>query len=115
QATSSFLLWATAANDCGSTLTRQCMVDKLSAVHDWTGGGLHGKTDPGANKAPACGLLAKIDGTKWVQAYPKENATVECDATYAVDIPTSAQLGVKLNSDRIATKFLTNSVITPKK
>ncbi|MEO9140219.1 MAG: ABC transporter substrate-binding protein [Jatrophihabitans sp.] len=113
QATSSFLLWATAAKDCGSTLTRQCMVNKLSAVHDWTAGGLNGKTDPGANKATTCGLLAKLDGTKWVQAYPKENATIECQDSYAVEIPKSAQLGVTLNSDRIATKFLTSSVIKP--
>lgn len=114
QATSSFLLWASAAKDCGSTLTRQCMVNKLSAVHDWTAGGLNGKTDPGANKATTCGLLAKLDGTKWVQAYPKENATIECQDSYSVDIPKSAQLGVSLNSDRIATKFLTPSVIKPK-
>ena len=32
QSTSSFLLWATEAKACGSTLTRQCMINKLSTV-----------------------------------------------------------------------------------
>jgi len=55
QAVSSFLLWATEAKACASTLTRQCMVNKMSQVHTWTGGGMHAPTDPGNNKPPSCG------------------------------------------------------------
>ncbi len=47
QATSAFLLWAQSAQKCGSDLTRQCVINELSKVHEWTGGGLHAPTDPG--------------------------------------------------------------------
>ena len=113
QATSSFLYWATAAKECGSTLTRQCMVNNLAKVHDWTGGGLNGESDPGANKPTDCGLLAKLDGTKWVQAYPTQVGQLDCNPSYVVPVPESAWLGVKLNANRIATKFLTSSAILP--
>ncbi|TAM83024.1 MAG: branched-chain amino acid ABC transporter substrate-binding protein [Jatrophihabitans sp.] len=114
QATSSFLMWATAAKACGSTLTRQCMVNKLSAVHDWTAGGLNAATDPGANMPTQCGLLLKLDGTKWVQAYPSTAGKFDCNASYVVKLPQSVW-GTTLNSDRIATRFLTDKVITPQK
>jgi ABC-type branched-subunit amino acid transport system substrate-binding protein len=113
QATSSFLLWATAAKECASTLTRQCMVNKLAAVHDWTGGGLHGKSDPGGNKPTECGLLAKLDGAKWIQAYPQQAGQYDCNGSYVQAVPQSAWQGVTLNKDRIATKFLTSSAILP--
>ena len=46
QSTSSFLLWATEAKACGSTLTRQCMINHLSKVTSWTGGGLERAVQP---------------------------------------------------------------------
>lgn len=112
QATSSFLLWATAAKTCGSTLTRQCVINNLAKVHDWTAGGLQAKTDPGANVATTCGLLLKLDGTKWVQAYPQQSGAFDCNDSYAVKLPQSVW-GTTLNANRIATKFLTKDVITP--
>ena len=72
QATSSFFLWATEAKACGSTLTRQCMINHLSKVTSWTGGGLNAPSDPAKNRPPPCGILMKLDGTKWVQYYPKK-------------------------------------------
>ena len=62
QAASAFLLWATAAKSCGSTLTRQCMLNYLAKVHNWTGGGLQRLADPGANMPAECGMLAEADG-----------------------------------------------------
>ena len=37
---SGWLLFATAARDCGSNLTRTCLLDKAGANTAWTGGGL---------------------------------------------------------------------------
>ena len=54
QAASSFLLWATEAKACGSTLTRQCMINNLSKVHGWTGGGLSAPGE-GKNMPPSAG------------------------------------------------------------
>jgi hypothetical protein len=64
QATSAYLLFATAAAQCGSDLTRQCLLDKASAVTSWTGGGLHGETNPSANTGTTCFVALKVeDGT----------------------------------------------------
>ena len=111
-AASSFLLWATAAKACGSTLTRQCMIDKLSAVHEWTGGGLHAPTDPGGNQLADCDMTLKMTGTSWAQVYPAEQGKFDCDAKYLVKVPASGW-NTTLNSDRIATKFLTSGIIKP--
>lgn len=112
QAASSFLLWATAAQSCGSTLTRQCVIDKLSKVDNWTAGGLNAPTDPGKNMPSQCGLLLKLDNTKWVQADPTQSGKFDCSPSYSVKMPP-AVWGTTLNADRIAIKFLTGNVIKP--
>ncbi|MDE3203991.1 MAG: ABC transporter substrate-binding protein [Acidobacteriota bacterium] len=112
QAASSFLLWATEAKACGSTLTRQCMINDLSKVHNWTGGGLHAPTDPGNNTPPQCGMLLKLTGTTFSQAYPSTRGQFDCNPEYLFKIPQSAW-GTTLNSDRLATKFLSANVIKP--
>jgi len=112
QATSSFLLWATEAKACASTLTRQCMINKLSTVTNWTGGGLNASGNPSKNLPPNCGLLMKLSGTKWVQAYPKKLGTFDCSSKYVA--PNSGSvIGTTLNSQRYATQYATASVIKP--
>ena len=112
QSTSSFLLWATQAKACGSTLTRQCMIDHLAKVTNWTGGGLSAPSDPAKNLPSPCGLLMKLDGTKWVQAYPKKLGTFDCSPKYIV--PNSGSVvGTTLNAQGYATQYATASVIKP--
>jgi ABC-type branched-subunit amino acid transport system substrate-binding protein len=110
QATSSFLLWATAAKKCGSTLTRQCMVNELSKIHDWTAGGLHAASDPGRNLPPTCGLLLKLSGGIWSQAVPAEKGKLDCSPAYRVTLPAS-EVSVKLNKDRVFDKYVTDKTI----
>ena len=112
QATSSFLLWATEAKACGSTLTRQCMINHLSKVTTWTGGGLNASGNPAKNIPPNCGLLMKLDGTKWVQAYPKKLGTFGCSSKYVVP-NTGSVIGTTLNAQGYATQYATSSVIKP--
>ena len=112
QAASAFLMWATAAKTCGSNLTRQCMVDTLSKIHTWDGGGLQAVTDPGANRPSDCGLLMKLTGTSWSQFYPKTQGQMDCNPKYVVPI-TGAAVGTTLNANRISTKFLGPNIITP--
>ena len=112
QATSSFLLWATQAKACSSTLTRQCMINKLSKVTSWTGGGLNASGNPSKNLPPNCGLLMKLQGTKWVQAYPKKLGTFDCSSKYIVQ-NTGSVVGTPLNAQRYATQYATSSVIKP--
>jgi ABC-type branched-subunit amino acid transport system substrate-binding protein len=112
QAASSFLLWAQSAQKCGSDLTRQCVINELSKVHEWTGGGLHAPTDPGRNKPASCALMVKLTGTRYEQVYPKNVGEFECDADFVLKTDPKSWR-TKLNDDRIATTFLTDDVIRP--
>jgi hypothetical protein len=112
QSTSSFLLWATAAKSCGSNLTRQCMINYLSKVHSWTGGGLNAPADPGNNMPAKCGLLLKLTGTTWSQYYPKTLGQFDCNDKYVFKV-AQADWGTTLGADRIATKFLGPNVLKP--
>ena len=113
QAASAFLLWATEAKACGSNLTRQCMINNLSKVHNWTGGGLHAPADPGNNTPPMCGMLLKLTGTTFSQFYPKTIGQFDCNSKYMFKI-SQANWGTTLNSQRLATKFLSANLISPK-
>ena len=78
QSTSAWLLFATAANDCAkandNVLERNCVLKAASAVSDWTGGGIHGTTDPagGADAIPpTCNTLIEVKDGKFTRLYPK--------------------------------------------
>ncbi|MFI6517643.1 hypothetical protein ACIBF1_18955 [Spirillospora sp. NPDC050679] len=113
QAASSFLLWAQSAKACGSDLTRQCVVDRLAKVHEWTGGGLHAPTDPGRNKPASCALIVKLTGTKFEQVFPKSAGEFECGADFVIKTDPKTW-GTELDGNRTATKFLTDGVIRPR-
>jgi hypothetical protein len=54
---SAWLLFATAARDCGVDLTRDCVWENIGTQTEWTGGGLHAPQDV-ANHAPGeCGIV----------------------------------------------------------
>jgi ABC-type branched-subunit amino acid transport system substrate-binding protein len=75
QATSAFLLFAQAANDCaesnGDVLERECILAAGKQITSWTGGGLHAETDPSSNLPPQCGLIMKIENGEWVREFPE--------------------------------------------
>ena len=105
QATASFLLWATGAKACGSTVTAKCVLDSIGKLTDWTAGGLHVPMDPGKNQAPNCGVLVKLTGGKYERVDPKDK-TFDCDPKYrATGLKTKALDEAKLDSNRIATQF----------
>ena len=112
QSTSSFLLWATQAKACGSTLTHQCMINHLSKVTSWTGGGLHASGNPSKNLPPSCGLLMRLHNTSWVQAYPKTLGAFDCSSKYVVP-NTGSVVNTPLNAQGYATQYATASVIKP--
>ena len=66
---SAWLLWAQSARDCGSELTRKCVMDKASSVADWTGGGLHRPNKPGptSEKMSECSDLLVATPKGFVQ------------------------------------------------
>jgi len=105
QATSSFILWATAAASCGANLTRQCVLDAMGKVHSWTGLGMHAQTDPGSNLPPQCGILLELKGTKYIRVAPTKPDTFDCDPNSVVDVDTPAVKQAMLDSNRIAHQF----------
>ena len=105
QSASSFLLWATAVDACGAEVTRQCVLDELSGITSWDGGGLHSETDPGGNMPPQCGMLLKLDGTSWVQAYPEEVGEMPCDPDGVIPLTGRVVDQAELDEDRVSTKY----------
>ena len=106
QAASAFLLWATEAKACGSTLTRACMLQHLAQVTKWTGGGMHAETNPAKNLPPDCGLVLKLQGTAFVRTFPTQPGTYDCSPDYVKLVTGPVVDRAKLGPDRVATKFL---------
>jgi ABC-type branched-subunit amino acid transport system substrate-binding protein len=75
---SAWLLFAEAVKSCGSNVTRACIEAYTVKQTAWTGGGLQGEINPGANIASQCFILMKIDGDKWTQAYPSTLGQYDC-------------------------------------
>ncbi len=66
QGLSSWLLFAKAATECGNDLTRKCLIDKAKQVTTWTGGGLHGPSNPGGLEPTDCFVVMRLDQDKFV-------------------------------------------------
>ena len=109
QATSAFLLWATAAKECGANLSRQCVLDNLAKVTEWTGGGLHAQANPGKNLPPDCVMVLQMQGTKYIQALPQSEGDFECDPKFVATVPpeTPAVAAAKLDANRLSTAYTT--------
>jgi hypothetical protein len=107
QATSSFMLWATAAASCGPTLTRQCTLDYVTGINEWTAGGLHTASDPGGNHPPECGAMLKLEGTTYVRVAPAEAAGFDCpDNGIAPVVGVPALEPLELDENRISQQFV---------
>jgi ABC-type branched-subunit amino acid transport system substrate-binding protein len=87
----SWLLFATAARDCGSTLTRDCLLTKAAANPMWTGGGLGGPVDTSTTnrQMTQCYMLLKATPTGWVrdtQLLVPNQGELNCDPANVVTL-----------------------------
>lgn len=105
QTTSAFFLWATAADACGAELTRECVLNELSQIKSWDGGGLHAETNPGDNLPPECFMLLTMNGSSWEQAYPDEVGEMECNPEGNVELTGRVVDQAELDENRISTVF----------
>ena len=103
QAVSSFLLWATGAAACGSELTRDCVLEEIGKITEWTGHGLHVPTNPAGNEVPVCGILVELKGTEYVRAAPQEPGKWECADSWRQTVETKAVTNAKLDENRKST------------
>ncbi|MCB0993972.1 MAG: ABC transporter substrate-binding protein [Acidimicrobiales bacterium] len=105
QGAASFLLWATAANECGSELTSDCVLAAIEAIDTWDSGGLHVPTTPRDNAAPTCGLLVEMVGTTYERVTPTEPGTFSCDPAWSQPVTTAAVEAIHLDENRLSTLY----------
>jgi hypothetical protein len=91
QALSAWILWAEAARDCGSELTRQCVIETAGSFTDWTAGGLRAPVDlqAGAGTLSRCFTLleATADGFVLVPDVTRPNTDIfHCDDANVVPV-----------------------------
>ncbi len=90
QAWSAWLMFAQAARDCDldDNLTRSCVLEGAASVEDWTGGGLHAPTNPGANEPPECTMVLLVEDGAFTRWAPDEGFACgeDSDQPFIVDI-----------------------------
>jgi ABC-type branched-subunit amino acid transport system substrate-binding protein len=81
QAWSGWLLFATAANECGNDLTRKCVFDNAKKIKEWTGGGLHTASDLATGTATNCftEIVASSSGFKIVSDLKPTDGVFRCE------------------------------------
>jgi hypothetical protein len=89
---SAWLLFAQSAKACGSELTRECLLEKATAVDEWDAGGLQAPIDPDPKepKAPACVAILKAspDGFSYDEEFTQPNTGIyNCDEDNRVRAP----------------------------
>jgi len=91
QGLSAWLLFATAATECGSDLTPECLLEQAAAQAGWTGGGLHAPQTPGNAKASPCMLILGVDGKAFTYdeeatAPTEGDGLFNCEPSNVVDL-----------------------------
>ncbi len=74
---SAWLMWATAVQALGSDVTRDGLGQQLDQVTSWSGGGIHGTTDPAGNHLTDCFIQMQIQDGEFKRIYPTKDADAE--------------------------------------
>lgn len=72
QTWSAGLLFATAAKELGSDLTREGLLDELHAITEWDGLGMHVPANPGENIGTDCYMYLTVEDGEFVREFPDE-------------------------------------------
>jgi ABC-type branched-subunit amino acid transport system substrate-binding protein len=105
QGMSALLLFAQAATQCGANLTRQCLLDNAKRVTTWTGGGLHGQTNPGANGGSPCFLVLQAAASGFSvnqQATAANQGMFNCDPKNVLSLNGGSSGGTTSSSSSSA-------------
>ncbi|MFZ1441042.1 MAG: ABC transporter substrate-binding protein [Candidatus Microthrix subdominans] len=97
---SAWLLFATAVGECGSDVTRTCVFEAAKEITEWTGGGLHGQTDPGANKLSPCDLVVEAtpEGFVTPDNFKPTDGLFDCSPDNVIPLKGDYGTGVTLES-----------------
>jgi ABC-type branched-subunit amino acid transport system substrate-binding protein len=72
QAWSAGLLFATAVEALGADVTRDRLIEELSTITEWDGGGLHGPNNPADNTSSGCFIVMEVVDGGFERRYPDE-------------------------------------------
>ncbi|MEZ5373403.1 MAG: ABC transporter substrate-binding protein [Microthrixaceae bacterium] len=97
---SAWLLFATAVGECGSDVTRTCVFEAAQNITEWTGGGLHGETNPGENKQSRCNIVvaATPDGFVEPDDFEPTDDLFNCSEENVIALDGDYGTGVTLES-----------------
>ena len=104
QGASAFLLWATGADRCGADLTRECVFEEITAIEEWTGGGLHVPSYPAGNRNPGCEITMRITGTAYERVFPEEPGTYDCEDNVGA-VGGELVAAAQLDENRVSTVY----------
>jgi hypothetical protein len=98
QAWSAWLLFATAANECGNNVTRKCVYDNAKKIKEWTGGGLHTASDLASGEATNCftEIVASPSGFKIVNDLKPTQGVFRCEKGNVYTLQGNYPKGVTL-------------------
>jgi len=92
---SAWLMFAKAADACGSNLTRDCLLSEAAKLTDWTGGGLHAKTQPAKNQMPDCVAIMQVTDKGFTQVDPGTDGGFTCNPDNVVSVSVEAPPGAR--------------------
>jgi hypothetical protein len=95
---SAWLLFATGVKECGSKVTRKCVLDATGKISDWTGGGLHGVAQPGTGEPTKCGMVveASPDGFAVPDDFELTDGLFRCSDDSVIKLKGDYGKGAKL-------------------
>jgi ABC-type branched-subunit amino acid transport system substrate-binding protein len=67
---SAAMLWATATKAAGANPTRDSLMAELTKITAWSGGGMHGPTNPTAHVPTHCFMMVKVSPDGFSRVYP---------------------------------------------
>ncbi len=97
---SAWLLFATAAKECGSDLTRSCVFEQAKMITEWTGGGLHSASNPAESESPRCLLVieASPDGFAVPDGFEQTDGLFGCAENNVITLTDDYGEGTTLES-----------------
>ncbi|MCZ7526260.1 MAG: ABC transporter substrate-binding protein [Acidimicrobiia bacterium] len=81
------LLFATVVDSLGSEVTREGLLAALGEVHEWTGGGIHGPSDPAGRRLGPCFVELQVRGGEFVRVHPDEGFDCSPGNVAEVEVP----------------------------
>jgi len=93
---SAWLLFAQGASECGADLTRDCVWEKVGAVAEWTGGGLHARQNLAARRASECFIeIEAVEGRFVLPDIGANEGVYRCEPDNVIDLDPGPDQGVK--------------------